>query len=155
MLQDVKSKRLQEIIHTFRTNVQLKNEQHELHRIRLVLVEGLSSKNKCNTSTNASSDDNTLLWSGRTDQNKRILFPYQDVVLPPTNYNHNTYNDDTKVSFQIGDYIAVLVTEVRGHTLRGRGLWRSTLQSFKNDHANWIKMMNDSSSSVNSLHQKL
>ena len=35
---DVKSKRLQEITHAFRTNAQLKNEKFELHRILLLLV---------------------------------------------------------------------------------------------------------------------
>ena len=119
------SERLQEIINSFRSNVQLKNEKCELDRIRLVLVEGPSSKNKDN---NVNS-----LWNGRTDQNKRILFPYQDVLLTPV-----TDDNDTKVSFEIGDYIAVSVDEVRGHTLRGTPLWRTTLQSFENDHSYWM-----------------
>jgi MiaB/RimO family radical SAM methylthiotransferase len=56
----VKQARLQELIDTFQRNVQLQNER-EVGRLRLVLVEGPAKKTPG-------------LWTGRTDQNKRILW---------------------------------------------------------------------------------
>jgi hypothetical protein len=56
----IKQARLQELIDTFQRNVQLQNEK-EVGRLRLVLVEGPAKKTPG-------------LWTGRTDQNKRILW---------------------------------------------------------------------------------
>ena len=36
----------------------------------------------------------------------------------------------SKVPLRAGDYAAVLVTEARGHTLRGHALWKATLMGF-------------------------
>jgi hypothetical protein len=36
-----------------------------------------------------------------------------------------------KMRLKAGDYAVVQVIEARGHTLRGRALWRTTLQDFK------------------------
>ena len=144
----VKSRRLQEVISTFRTIVQARNESIEVGRLRLVLVEGESRKS-CADNRN---------WGGRTDQNKRVIFPVgkgingsgfpmcwsEDVVKPifsvlsgGINSNGQTRTDfmhefakSNKVPLQPGDYAVVEVTEARGHTLRGKLLWRSTLQGF-------------------------
>ena len=35
-----------------------------------------------------------------------------------------------KVPLEAGDYAVVQVTEARGHTLRGRLLWRATMKGF-------------------------
>ena len=77
MPEEVKLRRLQEIIAAFRENMLLRNKQTEDRRLRLVLIEGLSSK--------ATADDALPLLTGRTDGNKRILFntvPSQLVSTP-------------------------------------------------------------------------
>jgi MiaB/RimO family radical SAM methylthiotransferase len=66
----VKQRRLQEIIDTYHRLVQAKNVDTEVGRLRLVLVEGESKRQNAST-------PGIRLWSGRTDQNKRILFPVE------------------------------------------------------------------------------
>lgn len=63
----MKLRRLQEIIATFRERMLVRNKLNEDGRLRLVLVEGLSSK--------ATAEDAVPLMTGRTDGNKRVLFP--------------------------------------------------------------------------------
>jgi len=164
--EEVKLTRLQEIISTFRRVVQEHNEEVELGRLRLVLFEGEAKK----------SNPGQRSWSGRTDQNKRLVFtsnldfgvgvleaeqeekgaisPYclsEDTIrpiLPLLNDKSHTVkggegrsglskdvliNDlmkKPKVPLQMGDYAVVQVTGVRGHSLRGRLLWRATMQGF-------------------------
>jgi tRNA A37 methylthiotransferase MiaB len=132
--QQVKQQRLQEIIDTFRTQVQRRNEEREVGRLRLVLVEGESKR----------STPDHVTWHGRTDQNKRVVFPV------PSDSRCKTQDDakalltllrnvgsarvqefgSSGVSLRPGDYAVVQVTEARGHTLRGQLLWRTTLSSF-------------------------
>jgi MiaB/RimO family radical SAM methylthiotransferase len=123
---EVKMRRLTEVIDTFRNNVQQKNEQREIGRLRVVLVEGTSRRS-----------DQQL--NGRTDQNKRILFDHDPcfaeiplVSLPdiPTNRGTGANDNQARVSLQAGDYAVVQVTEVRGHTLKGRAICRTSLQDF-------------------------
>eukprot|EP00814_Leptocylindrus_danicus_P013888 CAMPEP_0116045686 /NCGR_PEP_ID=MMETSP0321-20121206/27768_1 /TAXON_ID=163516 /ORGANISM="Leptocylindrus danicus var. danicus, Strain B650" /LENGTH=403 /DNA_ID=CAMNT_0003527071 /DNA_START=1 /DNA_END=1212 /DNA_ORIENTATION=+ len=114
--EDVKGRRLREVIDTFQHNIQSKNLKHEIGRIRLVLVEGHSRK---------STDVNPQL-NGRTDQNKRIYFPQEDCWSEAPNDS----NVIVRVPLAVGDYVAVEVTEARGHTLRGRALWRTSLRDF-------------------------
>lgn len=149
--ESVKSRRLSEVISTFRTTVQQRNEKVEVGKLRLVLVEGTSRKKKKNT-------NEPILWNGRTDQNKRILFPQTTTLEADDNHavecwteeslrpilssiisNHENdaatwFNDQLakipKVSLQPGDYAVVQVTEARGHTLRGKALWRGSIQGF-------------------------
>jgi tRNA A37 methylthiotransferase MiaB len=141
---DVKASRLQEIIATFRANVQIRNDSIEKGRLRLVLVEGESKK---------SSADNTK-WGGRTDQNKRIVFPVRENnpmcwdedamrgILDTLDGDGDRSQRKTeliyelarkpKVPLRVGDYAVVQVTEARGHTLIGRLLWRATMTGFRN-----------------------
>jgi MiaB/RimO family radical SAM methylthiotransferase len=109
---DVKGRRLQEIIDVFRTKVHQRNERLEVGRFRLVLVEGESKK---------SSLDN-VMWSGRTDQNKRVLFPRYPCF--------SSVYDPVSVEIQKGDYVVVQITEAKGHTLRGRALCRTNLSEY-------------------------
>jgi len=111
---EVKQRRLQEIIHVFRTGVQERNAHAEVGRLRLVLLEGESKR---------STPENPA-WSGRTDQNKRVIFPN----VPCS--NTSAAGGGVDVHLQRGDYGVVEITEARGHTLRGRLLWRTTLQDF-------------------------
>jgi len=109
---EVKQRRLQELIDVYRTKVQERNDKLEVGGLRLVLLEGPSRK---------SSPDKPS-WTGRTDQNKRVVFPQilcsaQDSL-------------DAKVKLTPGEYGVVEITEARGHTLRGQLLWRTTLKAF-------------------------
>ena len=110
--EDIKLRRLQEIINVYRTKVQERNERTEIGRLRLVLLEGESKKS---TPENAR-------WSGRTDQNKRVIFPREFCLA--------SKEDKVRVDLQAGDYGVVEITEAKGHTLRGKLLWRTTLQEF-------------------------
>ncbi|KAI2506995.1 Uncharacterized protein family UPF0004 [Fragilaria crotonensis] len=110
--EDIKSRRLQEVIDVFRNKVQLRNDRVEVGQLRLVLVEGESKK---------STIENPR-WSGRTDQNKRVVFSKEPCFESIAN--------DVRVDLEPGDYAVVKISEARGHTLRGRALWRTTLQEF-------------------------
>jgi MiaB/RimO family radical SAM methylthiotransferase len=70
--EDVKQRRLQEIIAAFREQIPEKNTATESNRYRLVLVEGPATK----------STANNVLLTGRTDGNKRVVFPALNGVLP-------------------------------------------------------------------------
>ena len=133
-----KMRRLNEVINLFRTKVQERNDAMEVGRIRLVLVEGESKKSR----------PGDRGFSGRTDQNKRIVFPIESVeggddlvgecwseeeivpMLRQANGWSNELNPSLKVPLRAGDYAAVLVTEARGHTLKGQALWRTSLEGF-------------------------
>lgn len=110
--EDIKSRRLQEVINVFRTKVQLRNDRTEVGRLRLVLVEGESKKSTLENPR----------WSGRSDQNKRVVFSKEPCF--------ESVNNDVRVDLHPGDYAVVAINEARGHTLRGRALWRTTLQEF-------------------------
>jgi tRNA A37 methylthiotransferase MiaB len=145
--EEIKAQRLQEIIALFRRSVQERNDEMEVGQLRLVLVEGESRKSK----------EGNRTWGGRTDQNKRINFsigkkydlPHcwaEDAVSPILsmlsgggNGGNNSmlrsnlmyeFVKNPKVPLEAGDYAVVQVTEARGHTLRGRLLWRATMKGF-------------------------
>lgn len=138
---EVKNTRLRELIATFQHQVHQKNEEQEVGRLRLVLLEGESKR---------SSPENRQ-WTGRTDQNKRlvmapimgssdesdsplkvinessmtsILSHFCDHKEPPT------VNGIQWTEVKAGDYVVCRVTEAKGHTLRGKALWASSIQSF-------------------------
>lgn len=144
---DVKMRRLNEVIKLFRTKVQERNDATEVGRIRLVLVEGESKRSRLGHRG----------MSGRTDQNKRIIFPVDsdgtDVEEDRRSLSIVCWSEEeirplvqvigsrgaeagkmrlprSKVPLRAGDYAAVLVTEARGHTLRGHALWKATLTGF-------------------------
>jgi tRNA A37 methylthiotransferase MiaB len=143
--EEVKSKRLQEVIALFRNNVQHRNEEMEVGQLRLVLVEGESRKSK----------EGRRTWGGRTDHNKRITFPVGNKTELPHCWSEEAVSPilgaltmerggggmmrsdlmyefvkNPKVPLQVGDYAVVQVTEARGHTLRGRLLWRATMKHY-------------------------
>ena len=193
----IKQQRLQELIDTFRTTIHAKNEKYEVGQLRLVLVEGPSKKK--NKKQNDEDDGETIstttssMWHGRTDQNKRILFPVLDndstrqktvleerlgtslstLVMDDSwietclktmsslgNHNHgkdgalhqlsswhpkaNSIEGSNAVaSLSPGDYAVVLVTEAKGHTLRGRVLWKTTLLKFDSFQTNYLTRWED------------
>lgn len=140
--EEVKQRRLREIIDTFQGNVHRKNVEYEVGRLRLVLVEGESKR----------SLPEARAWSGRTDQNKRIIFPVNDDVscwtqasldpllhavknlsstpssiLQRNNLPLINLSSLPRVTLQAGDFVVVEVTEAKGHTLRGKLLWKSSI----------------------------
>ena len=68
--EDVKKRRLQEIVDTHRETLIRKNAKEENGQYRLVLVEGLAVK----------STPERPLYTGRTEGNKRVLFPGSALV---------------------------------------------------------------------------
>ena len=139
VLPDVKNRRLNEVINSFRRNVQLRNEEVEIGKLRLVLIEGESKR---------STPENMQL-SGRTDENKRVVFQSSPVLMeeevnPILSNLISSYvlneskgiNFDSESSLQTrvrlsrGDYAVVQITEARGHTLKGQALWRSSIAGF-------------------------
>lgn len=132
---DVKNRRLNEVISTFRREVQLRNNEVEVGRLRLVLVEGESKKSTPENRT----------FSGRTDQNKRVVFPAGSFATEEEVLKHLQSSsgsgldiDDqsllamkTKVELSRGDYALVQIEDARGHTLKGTALWRSSIGGFE------------------------
>jgi tRNA A37 methylthiotransferase MiaB len=156
VLPHVKARRLNEIINTFRTTVQFHNEQVELGQLRLVLIEGEAKR----------STVENKMFSGRTDQNKRVVFDSEPcwieeefVRLHPRGYNitsllnddDDSYNSDiglqTKVELSRGDYVIVHITDVRGHTLKGRCIMRSSIVGFERLMTMHQSLLSDASSS--------
>jgi MiaB/RimO family radical SAM methylthiotransferase len=156
VLPHVKARRLNEIINTFRTTVQFHNEQVELGQLRLVLIEGEAKR----------STVENKMFSGRTDQNKRVVFDSEPcwieeefVHLHSRGYNitsllnddDDSYNNDvglqTKVELSCGDYVIVHITDVRGHTLKGRCIMRSSIVGFERLMNMHQSLLSDSSSS--------
>ena len=132
--EDVKNRRLNEVINTFRREVQHRNNEVEVGKLRLVLVEGESKKSTPENKT----------FSGRTDQNKRIVFPAgsfatEDEVLKHLQSSgsgldisgESLLTMKTKVELSRGDYALVQVDDARGHTLKGTALWRSSIVGFE------------------------
>jgi tRNA A37 methylthiotransferase MiaB len=132
---EVKQRRLQEIIDVFHDQVQNKNNDIEIGRLRLVLTEGESKRSKPGART----------FSGRTDQNKRIVFPVNEDATCWTDDMVQSAIQSTRqgltsnvvfdgglshVSLQKGDYAVVEVTEAKGPSLRGRLLWRTSIAAF-------------------------
>jgi MiaB/RimO family radical SAM methylthiotransferase len=157
---DVKQRRLQELIDVYRERVHSKNERVEVGKFRLVLVEGPTKKQKPDLALGRAT------WHGRTDQNKRILFDVEkatgsglrnakvwkeDHVLEVLQQQHQ---QPTTADLQIplghptasngstdlipGDYAVVSVTEAKGHTLRGRVLWKTTISDFARFESNHL-----------------
>ena len=105
------------------------------------------------------------MFSGRTDQNKRVVFDSEPcwieeefVRLHPLGYNitsllndDDSYNNDvglqTKVELSRGDYVIVHITDVRGHTLKGRCIMRSSIVGFERLMNMHQSLLSDSSSS--------
>jgi tRNA A37 methylthiotransferase MiaB len=128
---EVKNRRLNEVISVFRNKVQERNDAMEVGKLRLVLVEGEAKR----------STKEDRLWSGRTDQNKRCVFPNSPRIWTeeemrqlfsrgPMAIDNASQILKTPVGLSRGDYAVVQITEARGHTLKGQALWRSSIVGF-------------------------
>lgn len=167
----VKQARLQQLIDTFRTRIHAKNERVEVGKLRLVLVEGPTKRQNQEwygqeaKTTVGESQQQSGTWHGRTDQNKRILFQVQkqsdatalvlnesfanDHVLAASTStsshqyspNNNSSRSSSMTTLTAGDYAVVEVTEAKGHTLRGRILWKTTLANFAMMESNQLSKL--------------
>ena len=109
---EVKSRRLQEIIALFRKNVVARNYEMESGTLRLVLVEGLSSK--------ATLEKPTL--TGRTDGNQRVVFETGQILgldgssvsfIKPFDCNSTLWDDRSLNREQVLDMLAVIANTSR------------------------------------------
>ena len=110
--EDVKQRRLREVIDTFNAGARASNEE-EVGRHHLVLLEGQSKKDAAE-------------WMGRTDTNKRVVLPH--IPLKPADANSH----DREPSLPLpGEYVAVQITEaISANTLRAVPLARSSIAHF-------------------------
>ena len=140
--EDVKSRRLSEIIDLFQATAEANNNRLERGALHVVLVEGEGRK----------AGDT---WTGRTDSNKRILFVDTPVLASPPSLEEllalrgmsvdgaaadadayaarlrsavDTMCGSATTAVQRGDYIIVKVLYGKGHTLRGVALARTSLR---------------------------
>lgn len=136
--EEVKQRRLRQLIDTYQANIHQKNLEKEVGKLRLVLLEGSSKR----------STPDAPAWHGRTDQNKRIIFPVNndlscctddDVdsvrhhIFGPASADGSLTQIPRRGTLEKGDYAVVRVTEAKGHTLRGELLYRTSLKRFAED----------------------
>jgi len=120
--EDVKQRRLAEVIEAFRAVAQQRN-QAEVGAVHCVLVEGPSKKSDAEL-------------AGKTDHGKVVVFP--DLPMPAV-YRAGASPDalalaSAAVRAQPGDYVAVLVERATTGTLMGRAMGRTTLMGFHSQH---------------------
>ena len=120
--EEVKQRRLAEVIDTFRTTAARRN-QEEVGRVHCVLVEGPSKKSDADL-------------AGKTDTGKVVVFA--DVPIPEAYTPHGRQAGGATVRLAAGDYVAVRVDKATTGTLMGVALGRTTLMGFQALHgAQW------------------
>mmetsp|Transcript_39999 Transcript_39999/g.78728 ORF Transcript_39999/g.78728 Transcript_39999/m.78728 type:complete len:374 (-) Transcript_39999:275-1396(-) len=135
----VKKRRLQELIHTWRSEVTARNLATEVGTVHLVLVEGPAKKRLpaslasglwtpvSGVAYSGNEEGPTMeatisALTGRTDTNKRVVFS----DLPEASAAAAS-SSAAACGLRAGDYVEVEVVEATGHTLRGRALKRSSI----------------------------
>ena len=129
--QDVKARRLQELIAVHRQGV-VQAAEEEVGRRHLVLVEGVSRRSEA-------------FLTGRTDTFKRVIFRdtfVSDGYFSATQHGHSMVGGDLggNVRVQPGEYVVVQVVAGGGGTLRGVALARTTLQQFVSVHKSAVPL---------------
>ena len=125
---DVKSRRLTELIDTFQQTANDRNNRLEVGRLHVVLVEG-----------EAKAKPGSRAWTGRTDSNKRVIFDDPGHIIEDltkeeahliaatpivVNDELNSFSKAARIgrksnsSVEKGKYVIVQVLYGRGHTLR-------------------------------------
>ena len=118
--QEVKLRRLQEVIDTFHRCIRQRNQQL-LGSVQLVLVEGPHRRYP-----------NHLV--GRTDGNRQAAFPA--ALLPRYHPSLTSAAQEQWRTPEVGDYVAVEVESVTSVSFRCRGLGWTTLADFYRLHSN-------------------
>ena len=120
---EVKQRRLREIIDTFNENALIQNVE-EKNKRHVVLVEGNAKR----------SDPDTPMLTGRTDNNKRVVFPLKPVAASYKKYRQwelAGYDEQMEAPFveiRCGDYIIVDIDEIGVKTLKGTPLACTSMQ---------------------------
>jgi len=121
----IKLRRLQEIIDVQYANVHHKNVADELGQYRLILVEGLAKK---------STTEQPWL-TGRTDGNKRVLFPLGPRIFSA----HSSYSSQRASSAALNGRLAEVYQSLVGNT--------GSSGSAK-DHSDLLRALSDFSSAL-------
>jgi hypothetical protein len=150
----LKQARLRQLIDTFHRNVQIQNEK-EIGRLRLVLVEGPAKKTE-GWWTGRTDQNKRVVWPGNECgwdwASLQPLIRFSEEPRPPLQLNqpngsavstppkqswieeqvHRSRAEDriTAAAVTPGEYAVVQITEAKGIALRGRLMWKSTLQDF-------------------------
>jgi MiaB/RimO family radical SAM methylthiotransferase len=121
--EEVKKRRLQEVVDTFRTTVEAKSKA-DLGTYQLVLIEGKSRRSK----------EDAVQWSGRNDGNKTVIVceNASDIVGVPASISEmeRLGNSAPKVRIGPGDYVMVKVVETGPNTLKALPVARSSIMEF-------------------------
>ena len=121
--EDVKQRRLQEIIDAFRAAA-AKNQEKEVGRVHLCTVEGTSKKNPEEL-------------TGKTDTSKWVVFADDPVGIYGGDEAEGVSGEETGTAKpRAGEYVAVRVTGCSTGTLFGECLGRTTLTAFHEMHGN-------------------
>lgn len=147
---DVKAERLGELIDAFQSTAQRKNQEREIGRLHIVLIEGAGNK------VDKLTGRPTL--TGRTDSNKRVIVNDPDIVLDSLTQQEVSFfygKDNESMDYdgmqraieqcyadrgnnrgdegvrlvqgvEKGEYVVVKITSNRGHTLRGEVVCKTT-----------------------------
>jgi MiaB/RimO family radical SAM methylthiotransferase len=110
---DVKNRRLNELIEVYRRNL-LPRLEAQIGTIQLVLIDGTSRRGE---------DE----WIGRTDSNMKILIKKGKVPIDES--IRSQYNSES-IELKPGDYVETQVVSLRGRTLVGNAICKTSLQSF-------------------------
>jgi tRNA A37 methylthiotransferase MiaB len=116
---EVKKRRLNEVIQTFKDQLRLKNTL-EIGKKHLVLVEGSSRK----------SNEQLV---GRSDTNKKVVFDPKP--LPTLSDLMSNNADGDKAVAKVLDYVIVQVDAANGQTLTGRAIAKTSLQEYSKHKA--------------------
>eukprot|EP00871_Galdieria_phlegrea_P003467 jgi/Galph1/4120/GphlegSOOS_G2756.1 len=115
---EVKSRRLQELIKTFRQVSEEQSCLSEVNTCKLVLVNG---KEKAS--------DGKEYWTGRSEDNKKCFIPVRHIYSSIQDLNSN--NASSLVPIQVGDYVMVSVTDPGIQRLYTIPLARTTISEFR------------------------
>lgn len=127
--QEIKLRRLREIIHTFGEVITRKNHIEESDRLHVVLVQGPSRRSTIDDPKH----------TGLTDTSKRCVFPSQEMPgslrsyieqagLAAHDFQPLSKVNSAAVYAAPGDYVLVRIREAGRYTLHGIPLARTTLQ---------------------------
>jgi MiaB/RimO family radical SAM methylthiotransferase len=116
-----KLRRLREVIDLFHTLALSKN-QSEIGAQHLVLVESGNPRRPAGWTTDIETR------TGRTDTNKRVIFP--DLAVPWKSVDSSSEASSTIASPLIGEYVAVRVTGATSGTLFCDPLYRTTMAEY-------------------------
>jgi tRNA A37 methylthiotransferase MiaB len=115
---EVKSRRLKEVISTFRRVAEKQSERYDLDLLSLVLVENSSKR----------STDEFPEWTGKGEGHRRVVFPAEAI---PGHADVMTGDRGAEMShLRPGDYVAVRIVESGTNTLRGVPLFKTSIGEF-------------------------